>query len=319
MELRVLGASGRDVSVVGLGCNNLGRAGSRTEGIDGVRDLIRAAVDVGVTFFDTADSYGAEYGLSEQLLGQVLPEFSEPLVIATKFGHTSVQTEFDALGAKGTRAYIRASVEASLARLGVERIDLIQQHTPDPSTPIEETIGALEELVAEGKIAYYGHSNFSAEQIRAAQATAEARGVRGFVSAQNEYSLLARSVERDVLPAAEQAGIAFLPFFPLANGLLTGAFRRDAIPEGTRLSARPQIVENAPWEAIEAYAAFAEARGITPLEATFGWFLSQSRVTSVIAGATRPEQIAANAAAGMAWRPSEAERAEIEAIFPLAG
>lgn len=318
METRSLGRSGLSASVVGLGCNNLGRPGTRTETLDGTVDLIRAALDAGVDFFDTADIYGSVYGLSEGLLGLALERLGAPsTVVATKWGHPSIPNPaLDALGPKGSRAYIRAAAAGSRQRLKVERIDLFQQHKPDPTVDIAETIGALEELVAEGTIAAYGHSNFSAEQIAAAAAAADRMGAVGFVSAQNEYNLLARAVEEEVLPAVEQAGMGFLPYYPLANGLLTGAFRRDGIPEGTRLSTRPKIVETAPWDALDAFAAFAAARGITMLEATFGWFLARPVVASVIAGATRPDQIRANAAAGATWRPSPAEMAEIDALFP---
>jgi len=317
MDTRPLGHSGLTTSVVGLGCNNLGRPGTRTETLDGTVDVIRAALDAGVDFFDTADIYGAVYGLSEGLLGLALERLGTPSVVATKWGHTSTANPvLDAMGPKGSRAYIRAAAAGSRQRLKVERIDLFQQHMPDPSVDIAETIGALEELVTEGTIAAYGHSNFSGEQITAAAVTARAMGAHGFVSAQNEYNLLARSVEEEVLPAVEQAGVGFLPYFPLANGLLTGAFHRDDIPGGTRVSARPKIVEAAPWEALAAYEAFAAARGLSMLEATFGWFLARPVVSSVIAGATRPDQIRANAAAGMTWRPSPAEMAEIDALFP---
>ena len=318
MEHRRLGPSQVEASVVGLGLNNLGRRGTRTEGVEGTNELIHAALDAGVSFFDTADIYGAQFGLSETLLGRALKGLRERVVVATKWGNTNVpQAELDSLGPKGSPAYIRAAVEGSLGRLGVERIDLYQQHTPDPATPIAETLGALEELVQEGKIAAYGHSNFDGGQIRAAADAAQATGATGFVTAQNEYNLLQRSVERDVLPASQAAGIGFLPFFPLANGLRTGAFRRDEIPEGTRLANRPKIVDAAPWDAIEAFRAFAEARAISMLEATFGWFLGNPAVSSVIAGATKPEQLRANAKAGSGWRPNPAEREELEQIFPL--
>ena len=318
MEQRRLGPSGLTASVVGLGCNNLGRPGTRTESLEGTRELVSAALDAGITFFDTADIYGPEYGLSESLPGQAAQGVRDRMVIATKFGNSAVATPHDRLGAKGSRAYLRAAVEGSLSRLGVERIDLYQQHSPDLSTPVEETLGALDELLIEGKIAAYGHSNYDGTGIREAQAAAERLGVAPFATAQNHYNLIERGAELESLPAAEAAGLGFLPFYPLANGLLTGAFRRDDIPEGTRVASRPKLVETAPWDALEAYAAFAEARGITPLQATFGWFLARPVVASVIAGATRPEQLRANAAAGEAWRPTAEDLEELDRIFPPA-
>lgn len=319
MESRALGSHGPAASAVGLGCNNLGRPGTRTESPDGARAVVDAAIDAGVTLFDTADIYGSEYGLSESLLGAAIAGRRDGLVVATKFGHTGFASPIEGVGAKGSRAYLRAAVDGSLARLGVDRIDLYQQHTPDPATPIEETIDALEELVAEGKIAAYGHSNFDAAGIRAAADAAAARGATGYVSAQNEYNLLARGVEREVLPACAEVGIGFLPYFPLANGLFTGKFSRTERPADSRISRqRPHVADEAPWDAIEAFVAFADERGISLLEATFGWFLGDPRVSSVIAGATSPEQIRANAAAGSGWRPSADERATIDGLFPIA-
>lgn len=318
MRERTLGARGPVVSVVGLGCNNLGRPGTRTETLEGARDVVDAAIESGVTLFDTADIYGSAPGVSETLLGQALGGRHEGLVIATKFGHSDFAGPVEGQGAKGSRAYIRASVEGSLRRLRLERIDLYQQHTPDPETPLDETIAVLDELVAEGKIAAYGHSNFSGAQIAEAVDAAARLDVAPYVSAQNEYNLLEREVEREVLPASVEAGIGFLPYFPLANGLFTGKFSRTERPAGTRISRqRPHIADEAPWDAIEAFDAFARERGISMLEATFGWFLAHPVVSSVIAGATSPEQVRANAAAGEGWIADAAELAAIEALFPL--
>jgi aryl-alcohol dehydrogenase-like predicted oxidoreductase len=316
MEARTLGTSDLAVSVVGLGCNNLGRPGALTFDQAGTDAVIHAALDAGVTFFDSADIYGAEYGLSETRLGAALKGRRDEAVIATKFGHTGFPSPLEAVGPRGSRAYIRAAVEGSLARLGIETIDLYQQHTPDPSVPIAETLGALDELVAEGKVRAVGNSNFDAEQLREADAEATRLGTVRFVSAQNHYSLLARDAEATVLPAVEALGLGFLPFFPLANGLFTGKFSRTEMPADTRIGRqRPEVHENAPWDAIEAFETFAAARGVGILEATFGWFLARPALSSVIAGATRPEQIRANAAAGVAWRPTAAEVAEIDALF----
>jgi len=317
MEARTLGTSDLAVSVVGLGCNNLGRPGALTFDQAGTDAVIHAALDAGVTFFDTADIYGAEYGLSETRLGAALKGRRDEAVIATKFGHTGFPSPLESVGPRGSRAYLRAAVEGSLTRLGIETIDLYQQHTPDPSVPIAETLGALDELVAEGKVRTIGNSNFDAAQLREADAEATRLGTVRFVSAQNHYSLLARGAEAEVLPAVEVLGLGFLPFFPLANGLFTGKFSRAEMPADTRIGRqRPEVHENAPWDAIEAFEAFAAARGIGILEATFGWLLARPALSSVIAGATRPEQIRANAEAGVAWRPTAAEVAEIDALFP---
>jgi aryl-alcohol dehydrogenase-like predicted oxidoreductase len=316
VETRTLGASDLAVSVVGLGCNNLGRPGALTFDQEGTDAVIHAALDAGVTFFDTADIYGAEYGLSESRLGAALKGRRDEAIIATKFGHTEYGSPLAGVGPRGSRPYIRAAVDGSLARLGIETIDLYQQHTPDPSVPIAETLGALDELVTEGKVRAIGNSNFDAAQLRAADAEATRLGTARFVSAQNHYSLLARDAETEVLPTVEALGLGFLPFFPLANGLFTGKFSRTELPADTRIGRqRPEVHENAPWDAIEAFEAFAAARGLGILEATFGWLLARPALSSVIAGATKPEQIRANAAAGLAWRPTADEVAAIDALF----
>lgn len=317
MEKRTLGDVGPLVSVVGLGCNNLGRPGTLTFDQEGTDAVVHAALDAGVTFFDTADIYGAEYGLSETRLGAALRDRRDEAVVATKFGHSDYPSPLADVGPKGGRAYVRAAVEGSLSRLGIERIDLYQLHSPDPSTPIAETLGALDELVHEGKIAAIGNSNFDGAQLAEAEAEALRLGTARFTSAQNHYSLLARGAEDDVLPAVERLGLGFLPFFPLANGLFTGKFSRDSMPADTRIGRqRPEVHEKAPWDALEALTAFAESRGVGLLEVTFGWLLARPALSSVIAGATRPEQIRANAAAGTAWRATAADVAEIDALFP---
>lgn len=319
MERRALRDSGIQASVVGLGGNNFTRPGTATQAAAGADEVLTAALEVGVTFLDTADIYGEPFGGSEALLGEVIGDRRDDLVIATKFGHTAVPTELDALGAKGSRAYLRAAVEGSLTRLRTDRIDLYQQHTPDPATPIEETVAALGELIDEGRILAWGHSNFDAAQIAAADAAAERLGVARPVSAQNEYNLLARGIEELTLPAIESAGLGLLPYFPLANGLLTGKYTRDGGATDTRITRqKPEVLENADWEALEAFRAFCDARGISMLEGTFGWLLGHDAVASVIAGATRAEQVRANAAAGTGWRPTAAERDEISALFPRA-
>lgn len=317
MPLRRVGDSGLLVSAAGLGGNNFGRPGTRTQTIEGTRAVLDAAIEAGVSFIDTADIYGAEPGLSESLIGAALQGRRDEVVLATKFGHAQFAPELRG-GAKGSRGYIRQAVEASLRRLRTDWIDLYQLHTPDPGTPIEETLDALDELVRAGKVRYIGHSNLSAWQLAEADAVARARGRVRFVSAQNQYSLLVRAAEREMLPAAEHFRVGFLPYFPLHNGLLTGKFRRDGGPADSRIMRqRPHLWEQAPWDALEAYRSFCDARGITMLEATFGWLLARPVVASVIAGATSPEQVRANAEAAAAWQPTAEEVAEIDALLPL--
>lgn len=318
LSYRPLGRSGLLVSAVGIGCNNFGREGTVTESLDGTRAVVDAAIDAGVTLFDTADIYGREYGLSEQLLGQAIAGRRDEIVLATKFGHADYESPIPNWGAKGSRRYIRLAVEGSLRRLGTDWIDLYQLHTPDPFTPIEETIAALDELVHEGKIRYAGHSNFAGWQLTEADWAARTAGHPAFISAQNEYSLLVRGAERELFPARRAAGVGFLPYFPLYNGLFTGKFSRDGGPADSRIMRqRKHLLDTAPWDAIEAYQAFCDERGISMLEATFGWLLAQDGLTSVIAGATTPQQIRANAAAGSAWSPTAEEAAWISDRFPV--
>lgn len=319
LTYRPLGRSGLIVSTVGIGCNNFGRAGTVTESAAGTRAVVDAAVDAGVNLFDTADIYGREYGLSETLLAQAIDGRRDEIVLATKFGHVDYESPIPHWGAKGSRRYMRLAVEGSLRRLGTDWIDLYQVHTPDPLTPIEETLAALDELVGEGKIRYYGHSNFAGWQLTEADWAARVHAHPAFVSAQNEYSLLVRDAERELFPAMRAAGVGFLPYFPLYNGLFTGKFSRDGGPAESRIMRqRKHLLDDAPWDAIEAYQVFCDERGITMLEATFGWLLAQDGLTSVIAGATSPEQIRANAAAGTAWSPTTAELSWISKRFPRA-
>lgn len=312
---RPLGTGGPAVSVVGLGCNNFGRPGSLTETQDGTDAVIDAAIDLGVTLFDTADIYGVPVGTSERLMGESLKGKRDRVVLATKFGHDQFDTGLLPGVPKGSREYIRASIDASLARLQTDHVDLYQQHVPDPVTPIEETLGALDELVWEGKVLHIGCTQFSAEQLTAADAAARALGTARFISAQSQYSLLERSVEADVLPAARALGLGFLPFFPLHNGLLTGKFTRTQRPADSRIARqRPQVADDAPWDVLERYAAWCATNGVSMLQATFGWLLAQPGLTSVIAGATRPEQVAQNVAAAT-WQPTAGQLEEISAIF----
>ena len=316
IEYRTLGPSGLVVSTIGLGCNNFGRAKTATETQAGTDAVVHAAIDAGVTLFDTADIYGAERGLSETLMGHALKGRRGEIVLATKFGMDMAGTNGPDWGARGSRRYIRLAVEASLRRLRTDWIDLYQLHQPDPITPIEETLAALDELIAEGKVRYIGHSNLSGWQI----ADAEYRAILGahprFISAQNEYSLLKREVEQEVLPAVNAYGLGFLPFFPLYNGLFTGKFSRTGGPADSRIMAlRPQVLDGVDWDVMESYETFCAERGISMLAATFGWLLAQPGLTSVIAGVTKPEQIVQNADVGSNWKPTPEEVAEISALF----
>ncbi len=312
MRHQPLGNSGLLVSEVGLGCNNFGGRIDATA----TRAVVDAAIDAGVTLFDTADIYGGS-GRSETLLGEILGDRRDQVVLATKFGHQDHDMGYPAaIGAKGGRGYVRYAVEQSLRRLRTDHIDLYQLHTPDPVTPLEETLAALHELVLEGKVRYVGHSNLAGWQIADAAHLAAAGGWTPFVSAQNEYSLLERETEREVVPAAEHYGLGLLPYFPLAKGLLTGKVGREgAIPAGTRLAGMPGFVTDAKLDRVEALRAWADKHGRTLLEVAIGSLLARPVVASVIAGATRPEQVLANVAAGT-WRPSPDELAEIDAIVP---
>ncbi|MDR6969927.1 aldo/keto reductase [Leifsonia shinshuensis] len=316
IEYRTLGPSGLIVSTIGLGCNNFGRAGTVTETQEGTDAVIGAAIDAGVTLFDTADIYGSERGLSETLMGKSLEGKRDRIVLATKFGMDMAGLNGPDWGVRGSRRYIRLAVESSLRRLRTDWIDLYQLHQPDPVTPIEETLETLDDLIAEGKIRYIGHSNLSGWQIAEAEFTAQLHGHPKFVSAQNEYSLLARDAEREVLPAVNRYGLGFLPYFPLYNGLFTGKFTREGGPADSRImNIRKHLLDNAPWDRMDRFQALCDEHGVTMLEATFAWLLAQPGLTSVIAGATKPEQIVANAEAATAWSPTDAEVAEISEIF----
>ncbi|CAG7609482.1 aldo/keto reductase [Leucobacter soli] len=315
---RTLGTSDLIVSAAGLGCNNFGRPGSATEDQAGTDAVIGAAIDAGITLFDTADLYGYAFGRSETMMGSALGARRDDIVLATKFGYPESGAPY--AGARGSRAYIRASIEGSLNRLRTDRIDLYQMHMPDPETPIAETLAALDELVEEGKVRYIGHSNFSAAQMEEAARTAAELGLARFVSAQNELSLVKRETDREETPAARRLGLGLLPFFPLANGLLTGKFSRDGFPADSRIMRqRPEVAEQADWDALDAYRALCDEWGVTMLEATFGWLLTHEPIASVIAGATTPDQVRQNAAAAEAFRPDAAQRAAIERLFPVPG
>lgn len=310
MRYRALGNSGLAVSVVGLGCNNFG---GRLD-LAGTRAVVDAAIDCGITLLDTADIYGGG-GRSEELLGEVLEGRRDQVVVATKFGHQGADMGYGrAAGAKGGRAYIRRAVEHSLRRLRTDYIDLYQIHTPDPQTPIAETLAALNELVAEGKVRYLGNSNFSGWQIAEAACQADRHGPVPFVSAQNHWSLLERGAEAEVVPAARHFGLGVLPYFPLANGLLTGKIRRgQPAREGTRLAGRDSYITEAKLDVVESLATWAEAHGISLLTIAIACLAEQPGCGSVIAGAMSPEQVKANADAAD-WIPSAEELAEVDAI-----
>ncbi len=309
LPTRRLGDSELEVSLVGLGCNNFGR---RLD-LDGTATVLDAALGAGITFFDTADIYGGA-GESERLMGEALRGRREEYLIATKFGMEMKGAEGVPAVARGSREYIRWAVEGSLERLGVERIDLYQYHEPDGQTPIAETLAALDELVGEGVVAAIGCSNFSAGELEEADRLAREHGWARFVSVQNEYSLLAREIEADVMPTAERLGLSVLPFYPLASGLLTGKYRRgEQAPSGTRLAGREQVGSEAELEVVEAVRGFAERRGVEMIDVAIGALAARPPVASVIAGATKPEQIEANVRA-LRWQPSAEALEELDRL-----
>jgi aryl-alcohol dehydrogenase-like predicted oxidoreductase len=313
MDYRTLGTSGLLVSAVGLGCNNFG---IRCD-LEQTRAVVNKALDLGITLFDTADSYGRRGG-SETLLGQVLGSRRKEVVLATKFG-SAMDDEGTLKGA--SRRYIMTAVEASLRRLQTDWIDLYQLHHPDPAVPIEETLRALDDLIRQGKVRHIGSSNFSGRQLIEADETARRADLHRFVSAQNEYSILRRAAEQDAIPAMIACGVGLLPYFPLASGLLTGKYRREDIPPGTRLATpRPHetaILAAANWTLIEALDRYCRERGRSLLELAVSWLLSKPVVASVIAGATKPEQLEANASAAR-WRLTADELTDIERLCTLA-
>lgn len=319
MELRHLGNSGLVVSAIGLGTNNFGRQTTATETLEGVKNVVDAALDHGITLFDTADTYGKEPGLSETLLGQALGSRRDDVIVATKFGMDMRGTYGNDFGARGSRRYIMTAIEGSLRRLGTDYIDLYQFHTPDPTTPLEETMSALDDLVRQGKVRYIGHSNFAGWQIAHAAHLAAELGLTPFVSAQNHYNLIDRRAELEVLPASREFGLGVLPYFPLANGLLTGKYTDGQAPDGSRLAlTKPDLFNDADFKQLREFRDFAQDRDMTELEVAFSALLASDPVSSVIAGATTPEQIAANAKAAT-WEPTEDDIEELDEIFPSPG
>jgi aryl-alcohol dehydrogenase-like predicted oxidoreductase len=309
MLQRNFGATNLKVSAVGLGCNNFG---IRLD-LAGTRNLVDAALDAGITLFDTADIYGNR-GDSERFLGAALGPRRKDIVLVTKFG-----LPMDGSGRRqgGSRRYVRQAAEASLKRLVTDWIDVYYFHRPDPATPIDETLEALDKLVRQGKVRHTGCSNFSAAQIREAQDTARTNGLVGFATAQDQYNLLSREIEREVLPAIAAEKLALLPYFPLASGMLTGKYRLGRpIPEGTRLSNprySDRFLNDENLRIVERLETFCAARGRTLLELAFAWLLAKPVVASVIAGASTPEQLMQNAGA-VGWTLTQDELAEVDRI-----
>ena len=309
MDYRRLGRSGLEVSVVGIGCNNFGRRCDQEQ----TTAVVDQALEVGINLFDTADSYGGE-GRSELFLGKALEGRRQDAVVATKFSSPMGEGPMR----RGTsRKYIMDAVDASLTRLNTDYIDLYQVHFPDVETPMEETVRALDDLVRAGKVRYLGNSNFSGWQIAHADWIAQTNHQTPFIAAQNQWSLLQRGVESEIVPAAQAFGLGVLPFFPLASGMLTGKYKRGAdAPEGTRLAEGPMAARSLTdrnFDIVEPLEAYALEHGHTLLELAFSWLASHPAVSSVIAGATKPEQVASNAEA-TGWVLTAEERAEVDAI-----
>jgi aryl-alcohol dehydrogenase-like predicted oxidoreductase len=307
LPTRAVGASGLNATVVGLGCNNFG---GRLD-LDGTKRVIDACLEHGITFLDTADRYGATR--SEEFLGEVLKGRREQVTLATKFG-LDLGDGYD--GPRGAPAYVFHAVGESLRRLQTDVIDLYWYHRPDGVTPIAETLEALHSLVKAGTVRAIGASNFTAAMIEEADAAARAHNLTPFAAVQNEYSLLVRDPENDgVLDTCVRLGISFVPYFPLASGLLTGKYTRGGeSPSGARLSDREELATDQQWALIEAVRAYASARAITMTQVAVGWLLAQPAVCSVICGATKPEQVAANAATA-AWTPSDSDLSELAGLL----
>ncbi|MGO8919696.1 MAG: aldo/keto reductase [Stellaceae bacterium] len=315
MKYRTLGKSGLQVSTIGLGCNNFG---GRID-VEASRKIVHKALDLGITLLDTADIYGnmggGGRGASEEELGQVLGDRRRDVVLATKFG-MAMDPEERLKGA--SRRYIMRAVEDSLKRLKTDWIDLYQVHRPDPLTPIEETLRALDDLVHQGKVRYIGCSNYAAWQVVEAQWTSRHLGLNAFISCQDEYSLLVRDIERELLPAIGAYDLGLLPFFPLASGLLTGKYKRNStLPEGARLARDQRMADryllDSHWQKLERLEGFCTERGRSLLELAFSWLLARPGVASVIAGATRPEQLEQNVRAGD-WALTGEEMGEIDKL-----
>jgi aryl-alcohol dehydrogenase-like predicted oxidoreductase len=311
MELRNLGRSGLRVSLVGLGCNNFGMRLDANQ----TADVVNAALDAGITLFDTADMYGGR-GDSERFLGKALGAKRSEIVLASKFG-MAMDDEGVKIGA--ARRYIMQAVEDSLSRLGTDWIDLYQLHQFDPLTPIDETLRALDDLIRDGKVRYVGSSNLPAWRSTEAEFIARELGTNKFISCQEEWNVLNRAIEQDVVPMMETYGLGMLPYFPLASGLLTGKYKKDSMPEGARLTDMPRFanrgyVTEANFAKVERLENFANQRGHSVLELAFSWLAAQKVTGSVIAGATKPEQIKSNVAAAN-WKMTAEELAEIDELL----
>lgn len=316
MQYRQLGRSGLTVSAVGLGCNNLGRQGSLTQTQEGADAVVHAALEEGITLFDVADMYGSHPGQSEAMLARSLGNERPNVVLATKFGLPAGEANGVDWGRRGSRKYIMQAVEASLRRLNTDYLDLYYFHTPDPGTPVEETLAALDDLVTAGKVLYLGHSNMAGWQIAQAEYVARMSGGQRFIASQNHYNLLDRRAELEVTPAAAAFGLGVIPYFPLANGMLTGKYSAGKAPEGSRLSyTRQHMVTDADRAQLHAFGRFADERGLSEVQVAFSWLAAQPTVSSVIAGATKPEQVRENARAA-SWQPTPQDLAELDAIFP---
>jgi aryl-alcohol dehydrogenase-like predicted oxidoreductase len=309
LEIRNLGASGLRVSAIGLGCNNFG---GRVDA-DATRKVIHKALDLGITLFDTADTYG-ERGGSETVMGQILGDDRKRIVLATKFG---MPMDDEGVKVGGSRRYIMSEVEDSLRRLRTDWIDLYQIHAPDPRTPIEETLRALDDLIRQGKVRYIGCSNMSAEQIMEAQRVSQAKGLHRFVACQNQYNLLSRHLEAEIIPSIEAHRLSLIPYFPLAAGMLTGKYRPGAaIPAGSRMSHQhyaDEFLNDECFRIVAKLQQFSVQRGRSLLELAFGWLLSKPFVGCVIAGASTPEQVRQNAAA-IGWQLTAAEMTEVNRL-----
>lgn len=312
MKYRQLGKSGPSISLVGLGCNNFG---GRAD-FEATRSVVHRALDLGITFFDTADSYG-ELAASEEYLGKLLGARRKDVVLATKFGNI-IKGSGASERPRVSRDYVKSAAEASLRRLKTDWIDLYQLHYPDPRVPIEETLRGLDDLVKQGKVRHIGCSNFSGAQLSEAESISKRHGLSAFVSCQNEFSLLEREVESDLVPAMERHGVGFLPYAPLAGGLLSGKYRAGApLPPGGRLTTGngARFLTGANWDKVEKLRAFAEGRGQSLLNLSFGWLAAHPWVSCVMAGAMTPAQVEQNVAA-VGWIPSAAEMDQINRLAP---
>ncbi|GEE00406.1 oxidoreductase [Gordonia spumicola] len=308
MRYQTLGTSGLVVSAIGVGCNAFGKRIDQRA----TNAVVDAAIDEGITFFDTSDSYGS--GASEQTLGKALGDRRGDVVIATKFGMDNGGLCGDDHGVRASRNYITKAVEGSLRRLGTDYVDLYQLHTPDRVTPLEETLDTLAGLVRQGKVRYIGCSNFTAWEVVDAHWLADSVGSPQFITAQNEYSLYNRAADEELIPALDHVGVSLLPYFPLAYGLLTGKYTRgQAAPDGTRLAVETHRLEGVDFDAIEAFQEFAASRGVSVTSVALGALAAMPSVGSVISGATRPEQVVANVAA-LDWTPTPDDWAALDAI-----